>query len=242
MLVFAGLRVGEACALCWRDVDLTTGRITVRESSPGAGVAKTGAGTNRRVDMLPILRDELARYAERDKPADAGSDSFVFTTARGTPRDKDNVAARVIKPVIERADELLVDRDEVPLPARLTAHKLRHTFASLLAACGEDFRYVVDQMGHANERVTLRVYTHMMSRREGERERLKALVAGEDWRRLGTGLGTGLGTKDASEGSSAESEPAPEQEKTPPERGIPEVGATGLEPVTSSLSSWRSPN
>jgi hypothetical protein len=30
--------------------------------------------------------------------------------------------------------------------------------------------------------------------------------------------------------------------ETPPQRGFREVGATGLEPVTSSLSSWRSPN
>jgi hypothetical protein len=31
-------------------------------------------------------------------------------------------------------------------------------------------------------------------------------------------------------------------EKTPPERGFRQVGGTGLEPVTPSLSSWCSPN
>jgi integrase len=231
VLVFAGLRVTEACRLRWRDIDLTTGRITVRES-------KTGAGANRQIDVLPTLRDELARYVEHDKPTDAGPDSFVFTTARGTPRDKDNVAARVIRPVIERADELLEERDEIPLPARLSAHKLRHTYASILAACGEDFPYVVDQMGHSDERVTLRVYTHMMSRRDGERERLRALVAGEDWREFGHPIGT----RTASEASSAGTEAAPETTESPDLQGIRGVGATGLEPVTSSLSSWRSPN
>lgn len=61
----------------------------------------------------------------------------MFTAANGSPRDKDNVARRVMVPTVKRADELLADRGEAPLPEGITAHKLRHTFASLLAACGE---------------------------------------------------------------------------------------------------------
>jgi integrase len=92
VLVFAGLRVSEACALRWRDVDLGAGRITVRASKTAAGI--------RRVDVLPALRDELARYT-----TDADPDALVFTTGRGTPRDKDNVSKRVLEPVVKRADE-----------------------------------------------------------------------------------------------------------------------------------------
>jgi integrase len=44
-LTLAGLRVGELCALRWRDVDLASGRLTV-------GDAKTDAG-RRSVDLLP---------------------------------------------------------------------------------------------------------------------------------------------------------------------------------------------
>ncbi|MGZ6563286.1 MAG: tyrosine-type recombinase/integrase [Solirubrobacteraceae bacterium] len=57
MLVFAGLRIGELLELRWRDVDLTSGRITVRASKTDAGV--------RQVDMLPALRDELWRSRPR---------------------------------------------------------------------------------------------------------------------------------------------------------------------------------
>ena len=138
--------------------------------------SKTAAGV-RRVDLLPALRDELARY----RPLDANPESRVFTTAAGSPRDKDNIARRVIAPTVKRADELLTARDEAPLPEGITAHKLRHTFASLLAACGEDPAYVMAQLGHADARFTLRVYTHAMSRRDGERDRLRALVEGADW-------------------------------------------------------------
>ena len=86
-----------------------------------------------------------------------------------------------MEPVIERANERLAGRDLPPLPEGLTTHKLRHTFASLLAACGEDPAYVMAQLGHTDPKFTLRVYTHLMRRRDGERERLRALVGGADW-------------------------------------------------------------
>jgi integrase len=35
-LTFAGLRIGEALSLCWRDVDLARGTITVRSSKTDA--------------------------------------------------------------------------------------------------------------------------------------------------------------------------------------------------------------
>ena len=50
-LTFAGLRIGELCALRWRDVDLARGWLTV-------GGAKTDAG-RRSVKIRGALRDEL---------------------------------------------------------------------------------------------------------------------------------------------------------------------------------------
>ena len=43
-----------------------------------------------------------------------------------------------MNPVVARADELPAERDERPLPQGLTAHKLRHTFTSILFALGKD--------------------------------------------------------------------------------------------------------
>lgn len=63
-----------------------------------------------------------------------------------------------------------------PLPRRLTPHSLRRTFASLLFALGEPPTYVMSQMGHTTPALTLAVYAHEMSRRDGEHERLKALI------------------------------------------------------------------
>jgi hypothetical protein len=64
---------------------------------------------------------------------------------------------------------------------RLAHRRRRHTYGSLLAACGEDPSYVMAHLGHSDPNFTLRVYIHLMSRRDGERDRLKALVEGADW-------------------------------------------------------------
>ena len=58
----------------------------------------------------------------------------------------------------------------------MTAHKLRHTYASILIALGGDPSYVMGQLGHADARFTLGVYSHQMRRGDGERQALAHLV------------------------------------------------------------------
>ncbi len=167
--LFAGPRAHELCNLLWRDIDLAGARVFI-------GRSKTAAGL-REIKILPILRDILAAYkavAYRGNP-----DDLAFPTLTGGRRDPDNLRTRVLAAVFERADELLEDRDRVPLPRGLTTHKLRHAFASILVALGEDPISVMRQIGHTDPEFTLRVYTHMMSLDTADRERLKALVRGE---------------------------------------------------------------
>lgn len=178
-LVFAGLRITEACQLQRRDVDVANGRITVRDSKTAAGV--------REVDLLPVLRDELATHLATHKTDDPYG--FVFPTARGTARNKDNARARVIKPVIARANELALERTGRPLPDHVTAHKLRHTFASLMLAHDPDPTNAMTQMGHTDPAFTIRVYTHLMRRSPEERARLTALIEGVVWAPIGTSEG-----------------------------------------------------
>ncbi|HMJ74017.1 MAG TPA: tyrosine-type recombinase/integrase [Solirubrobacterales bacterium] len=168
-LVFAGPRACEVGYMLWRDVDLASGRLFIGRSKSQAGL--------REIKMLPILRDILAAY--KASAYRSGPDDLVFPTGTGGRRDKDNLRNRVLAAVFKRANELLDKRGRVPLPKGLTPHKLRHTFASILIACGEDPISVKKQLGHSDPAFTLRTYAHMMSREPGERARLKALVNGE---------------------------------------------------------------
>ena len=210
------------CALRWRDVDLASGRITVRASKTDAGM--------RRVDLLPVLRDEL--LAHKAGAPDIGPDALVFSSQTGGGRDKDTVRNRVLQPAVQRGNENLTDRGDLPLPERLTLHGLRHTFASLLVALGEDPRYVMGQLGHTDPAFTLRLYTHTMRREDGERSRLRALVDGVRWAPAGTSLEI--------ERQRATQAQRRRKQKTPPEQGFPSTRPAGFEPAASCSGGKRS--
>src|SRR4051794_38173808 len=124
-LTLAGLRIDECLSLRWRDVHLATGRLRV----PGT---KTAAA-ERTVDLLPLLRDELAAHAAQSR---RGPDGLVFATSSGGKFGATNVRRRVLTPAVERANRYLSARDAETLPEGLTPHPLRRTFASVLYALG----------------------------------------------------------------------------------------------------------
>jgi len=63
-------------------------------------------------------------------------------------------------------------------PDRITPHSLRRTFCSLLYALGEDPGVVMDEMGHTDPALALKVFRHAMRRGEDENAQLRALVEG----------------------------------------------------------------
>ena len=167
-LLLGGGRASATGALLWRDNDLANGRFDV-------GRDKTDAGM-REVDMLPLLREILTEHkAASEKTA---PDDPVFITSTGTARSRHNLRQDVVEPVVTRANRLVEERGLQPLPLGITPHKLRHTFASILIAIGKDPTYVMQQLGHTDPAFTLRAYSHMMRRRDEERDELKALVEG----------------------------------------------------------------
>jgi integrase len=170
VLVFAGLRIGEAVALRWAHVNLARGTITV----PGT---KSDAAA-RTVYLLPALRDELAAYAAACP--DRSPRRLVFATGTGKAHDRGNVNQRVLATAAQNASAAMLEASDDPLPAGLTPHSLRRTFASLLYALGEAPPYVMRQMGHTTPHLALAIYAREMDRRDGEPERLRALVEGRE--------------------------------------------------------------
>jgi len=166
-LLFAGLRIGEALALTWRDIDLANGRLRVRDG-------KT-ENARRTVYLLPPLREELSELKARRDPERS---ALVFGTARGRADSASNVRRRILKPAIEDANVILDGRDEELIPANLTLHGLRHTHISVMLVIGEEPGYVADQVGHADAGFTYSRYRKRIARRDGEPERLRALFCG----------------------------------------------------------------
>jgi len=154
-LAGAGLRIGEALALRWADVDLATGTLRVLSSKTDAGV--------RLVDLTPALREELATH-KADASWD-GPDDFVFVTASGRARNRSNERRAALLPAIEKANAKLRKLGIASIEGA-TFHGLRRTYASLRAAVGDDPAYTSEQIGHDDPRFTLRVYTYATKRRQ----------------------------------------------------------------------------
>ncbi|HEX6798642.1 MAG TPA: tyrosine-type recombinase/integrase, partial [Ktedonobacterales bacterium] len=159
-----GMRNGELRALRWRDVDLDTAHLSVRQGMQRgkrhtpevAGAPKTRAG-KRRVELpllaVAALRAHRRRQAEerlRLGEAWADSSGLIFTTTVGTPLDGINLLKQF---------HALLDRLGLP---RVRVHDLRHLQASLLLAAGIHPRVVAERLGHGSTKITQDTYSHVM--------------------------------------------------------------------------------
>jgi integrase len=200
-LIFGGLRISEALALRWRDVDLAGGRLRIAGSKTEAGV--------RWVPLMPALRDELAE--RKATAAHTAANDKVFATRTGGTWSRDNARKRIFDKAVELADRRLEDAGLAPTPEGLTPHSLRHTYISLRVALGHDPATIAQDAGHADMAVTFRIYTHVMRFQEGDRERLKALVNG--------GVLAPNGTGALDEGSKVAPNRASQNDETPADAG-----------------------
>ncbi len=155
LLAFTGLRASEALALTWEDITPTA--VSVKASKTDAGVR----------DVLLI--DRVHRMLTKLRLAQPAGTHFVFATSAGRPVGRR--AALVALRAAERSGGL----------PNYTLHELRHTFASMLIAQGENVVLVADQMGHANPSVTLTTYAKMFDAQknvDAARDKLQAAFGG----------------------------------------------------------------
>ncbi|MBS1889418.1 MAG: site-specific integrase [Actinobacteria bacterium] len=175
-LAGAGLRVGEACALRWRDLDLSTSTLTVRAS-------KTNTG-RREVDLPRALVDELWTLAASSPLTEP--DDPVFIGTHRTPQTPANVSRR-LKTAIKRANPKLEGLGIAPISERVTPHSLRRTYASLRYACGDDVVYVAEQGGWSDPSFPIRVYARSVRRRQKlSGDHLEAFDSAIHWAALGS--------------------------------------------------------
>lgn len=144
-LLYTGLRVGEALALRWRDVDLDAGVIVVRRNLSAGEVVDTPKGGRMRTVAMPSAAIHELRTLH-GRPAFTSPDDYVFCGRLGD--ELDDSALRKRYKAAAKASGLR----EVKL------HGLRHANGSLLARHAAPSQ-VRDQLGHAKQATTDR-YVH----------------------------------------------------------------------------------
>ncbi|MCL1844519.1 MAG: site-specific integrase [Defluviitaleaceae bacterium] len=156
LLMYTGMRKGEALALSRSDVDFDSGEITVNKSllfmknkSEIKMNPKTEAGT-RTIPILeplkPILRDYLASVKSEQLFTTKGGELFTVTAYRR---------------IWEKFTRTMETKE-------ITAHIFRHNFATTLYYAGVDVKTAQAILGHKSVTVTLGIYTHLDSKKKTE--------------------------------------------------------------------------
>ena len=162
LLLYSGLRRGEATALTWADIDLTAATISVTKSFDFAAgkikQPKTPSGT-RVVNIPRILVDYLRTQQD--------GCLYVLHNAHGQ-RLTQQAWRRLWESYmydlnLKYGHGLQTRRRgyrELPFEIEtFTPHQLRHTFCTLMYFAGVDVLTARDQMGHKDISITLGIYT-----------------------------------------------------------------------------------
>jgi hypothetical protein len=135
--------------------------------------------------MLPALRDELAGYRARLRDPEPGA--LVFGTAIGTMQSTTNVRRRVLARAVQEANAAIVEADGGELAAGEADAAQPASHVRVAAVRGGRDPAVRDGSDGPHDRVADAVHLRARDdRRDGEPERLRALVNGEEWAPVGT--------------------------------------------------------
>lgn len=169
--LYGGLRIGEICALQWKDIHLNSRTIhitktllrienTTRFSSTKTRLILTQPKTltsHRSIPLPSFLIDILKEY--RESP-----DDYLLT---GTSFPLEPRAC------LAKYKRLLRQAGLRPY----TFHALRHTFATRCVGNGFDAKSLSEILGHSNVNTTLQRYVHpSMELKREQMERLERLV------------------------------------------------------------------
>lgn len=167
LILNTGMRIGEALALEWQDIDFDkktlrvnktltkakerdkSGSVVGKQKKTFSDITKTESG-NRLIplnDMAMALLMQIQDYNKRKKI----KTDYVASTAEGGEVSELNIL-RTFKSALG-----VVGAEDY------TTHALRHTFASRLLKAGTEISVVSKLLGHADINTTYSTYIHVLN-------------------------------------------------------------------------------
>ena len=144
--LYAGLRIGEVCALKWSDINFETSILTVN-------------GTQVRTESGVEIISPKSKSSKREIPIS----QKLIDKLKALPHTCDYVLSKNNKPVDVRTyrryfKKLLQDAN---LPD-IKYHALRHTFSTRALEVGMDYKTLSEILGHSSVGITLDLYAHSL--------------------------------------------------------------------------------
>ena len=150
VLYSTGLRVSELIGLRIGEIDSGRNTITVRH---GKGAK------DRQIPLSPTLLQLLREYWKIYRPAE-----FLFENGRSGAQ----MSERTVQEVFAQA------KAASGINKKISAHTLRHSFATHLLEAGTDLVTIRNLLGHSNISTTT-VYLHLKSGGQGAKDLLEGL-------------------------------------------------------------------
>lgn len=164
-----GLRIGEVLGLTWPALDLKANKLHVRLNLVDTGKANGGRqlrapkskSSRRTLDLPQELAHEFKLWKLK---CPRSEQELVFATIEGKPLHR-KAAMNIMDAAITVAEI-----------KRLTLHKLRHTFASLLLSRGVAITKVTALLGHRDSVITLKTYAHFVQDKKNDVQDLASSI------------------------------------------------------------------
>jgi integrase len=200
LLAYTGMRVGELCALKWKDISFEEESISITKTyyNPLNNIRKYTLVTpktqnsKRVIDVDPTVLALLEKHkAEQNKVRmrlrkQYHDEDFVFAkmdeTNPGYPeliKTIENRMRRLLKLAglnrnkpDDKAALIQTEGQNVEATTReLTPHSLRHTHTTLLAEAGLSLPEIMERLGHKDDDTTKHVYLHVTKSMKKEASR-----------------------------------------------------------------------
>lgn len=161
LAAMTAMRPGELLGLKLEDLGFEREVIFVRRSAWYSKLqSPKNEGSIRVLPMPKPLVTRLKAYLQGWRPNSAG---LLFATAKGTPLCANNVVQRQLWPIL----------DKLKTP-RCGLKAFRHMHASLLVDEGAPVTVAQAQLGHADPRVTVGIYSHVIG--ESQRKAVERIA------------------------------------------------------------------
>ena len=160
-LLYTGLRIGEALALTWQDIDFQNKTVRVNKNLKQVKnrdksnkckykiIIQDSTKTNSGSRIVPLNNKSIEALNHIKKVT--GQYKYVFSTETGN-----NVSGRTYDTMFRKIQENCGFKEVYGV------HALRHTFASLLFKKGIDVKTVSEILGHKDISVTYNTYIHLI--------------------------------------------------------------------------------
>lgn len=151
--LYSGIRIGELCALQWRDIDFKKGILSINKTIQRIYIKDKELNITK-----IIITNPKTKNANREIPINK---DFLYILKNNKTNLQDYILSGTYKYIEPRTYRKYFEKVlKTNNLKHINFHSLRHTFATNCISLGVDYKTVSELLGHSNVNITLNLYVH----------------------------------------------------------------------------------